>query len=181
MQRQKSSAAPSQIWTLLDQGNREWWRVRQARKAMLVAKGQYFPPPTCPPVRGGGSGQQECTNAEPRNGGCGKFLLELTHGPRLTSLWGCCPSLLSRVSELVDWPWGSQEKQTSPRPWQETCAGEKGAIPKLLSFEIVAFTHGTVFHASQSSPPALDAEGPRCRIYFEMLITGRSDLDAETN
>lgn len=58
---------------------------------------------------------------------------------------------------------------------------ERRASPKLLSFEIVAFTHGAVFHASQSSPPALDAEGPRCRIYFEMLITGRSDLDAETN
>lgn len=27
----------------------------------------------------------------------------------------------------------------------------------------------------------LDAEGLRCRIYFEMLITGRSDLDVETN
>lgn len=84
-----------------------------------------------PPVRQQEEVAQRSRNAQTQNPemeAVDKFLLELTHGPRLTSLGGAgvCPSLLARVSELVDRPQGSQEKQTSPGPWQEACVGEKG-------------------------------------------------------
>lgn len=84
-----------------------------------------------PPVRQREEVAQHSRNAQTQNPemeAVDKFLLELTHGPRLTSLGsaGVCPSLLARASELVDRPQGSQEKQTSPGPWQEACVGEKG-------------------------------------------------------